>query len=162
LNPGAESVIQSTGPNSQPTLVGWAQLLTNGTIGGFAVFSQAIGNAVQDAEVSLDHRNASGYMVPFDNTNGSATGVALANVSAQGVNTALTIRGDTGAAILTDTITVPAMGHTSFNLLDRYASMTAQRRGTLEFRTPAAGQISVLGLRFNATGAFSTIPAIAE
>jgi hypothetical protein len=54
------------------------------------------------------------------------------------------------------------MGHTSFNLLDRYASMTAQRRGTLEFRTPGAGQIGVLGLRFNATGAFSTIPAIAE
>jgi hypothetical protein len=25
LNPGAELVIQSTGPNSQPTLVGWAQ-----------------------------------------------------------------------------------------------------------------------------------------
>jgi hypothetical protein len=54
------------------------------------------------------------------------------------------------------------MGHTSFNLIDRYASTTAQRRGTLEFRTPLLGQISVLGLRFNATGAFSTIPALAK
>jgi hypothetical protein len=162
LNPGAELVIQSTGPNSQPTLVGWAQLLTNGTIGGFAVFSQAIGNAVQDAEVPLENRNASGYVVPFDNTSGSATGVALANISAQAVNPAVTIRDDSGATILSDTITLPAMGHTSYNLTDRYASMTAQRRGTLEFRTPSTGQISVLGLRFNATGAFSTIPAIAK
>ena len=162
LNPGAELVIQSTGPNSQPTLVGWAQLLTNGTIGGFAVFSQVVGNTIQDAEVPLENRNASGYVVPFDNTNGSATGIALANISPQTVNSAITIRDDTGAVIVSDTITLPAMGHTSFNLTDRYASMTAQRRGTLEFRTPSAGQISVLGLRFNATGAFSTIPALAK
>ena len=162
LNPGAELVIQSTGPNNQPTLVGWAQLLTNGTIGGFAVFSQAIGNTNQEAEVPMENRNASGYVVPFDNTNGSATGIALANISPQAVNSAITVRDDTGAVMVSDTITLPAMGHTSFNLTDRYASMTAQRRGTLEFRTPSAGQISVLGLRFNATGAFSTIPALAK
>jgi hypothetical protein len=162
LNPGAELVIQTTGANNQPTLVGWAQLLTNGAIGGFAVFSQAIGSADQEAEVPLENRNASGYVVPFDNTNGSATGIALANISAQAVNTAITIRDFTGAVILSDTLTLAAMGHTSFNLVDRYASATAQRRGTLEFRTPTAGQISVLGLRFNATGALSTIPAIAK
>jgi len=54
------------------------------------------------------------------------------------------------------------MGHTSFNLVDRYRSSTAQRRGALEFRPPSAGQVSVLGLWFNATGAFSTILAIAK
>jgi hypothetical protein len=162
LNPGAELVIQSTGPNSQPTLVGWAQLLTNGNLGGFAVYSQTIGNANQEAEIPLENRNAGGYVVPFDNTNGSATGVALANISPQAVNSAITIRDDTGAVLLQDTITLPAMGHTSFNLTDRYASVTARRRGTLEFRTPSAGQFSVLGLRFNATGAFSTIPALAK
>ena len=162
LNPGAELVIQSTGPSSQPTLVGWAQLLTSGTIGGFAVFSQATGNANQEAVVPLENRNASGYIVAFDNTNGSATGVALANISPQTVTSAITIRDDTGAVILSDSITLPALGHASFNLTDRYASVTAQRRGTLEFRTPGAGQISVLGLRFNASGAFSTIPALAE
>jgi uncharacterized protein (DUF779 family) len=162
LNPGAELVIQSAGPNNQATLVGWAQLLTNGTIGGFAVFSQAIGNANQEAVVPLENRNAGGYVVPFDNTNGSATGIALANISPQAVNSAITVRDDTGAVIVSDTIALPAMGHTSFNLTDRYASMTAQRRGTLEFQTPSAGQISVLGLRFNSTGAFSTIPALAK
>ena len=77
--------------------------------------------------------------MPFDNTNGAATGIALANISAQAVNTAITIRDDTGAVILTDTLTLPAMGHTSFDLVSRYASSTAQRRDTLEFRTPTAG-----------------------
>ena len=162
ISPGAEVVIQSTGPLSQPTLVGWAQLLTTGNISGFALFSQANGSAVQDAEVPLDNRNDNGYIVPFDNTNGSATGIALANVSAQSAVVTINIRDATGALILSDALTLPAMGHTSFNLTDRYAAATAQQRGTLEFRSPSAGQISVLGLRFNSTGAFSTIPALGE
>ena len=40
-------------------------------------------------------------------------------------------------------------------------AQTAQRRGTVEFRTAAGGQISVLGLRFNPL-AFTTIPVIAK
>ena len=161
LKPGAQLVVQSTGPNSQPTLAGWAQVLTNGALGGFAVFSQAIGNTNQQAEVPLDTRNSADYVVPFDNTNGSSTAVALANIFVQAVTTAVSIRDDAGNVILSDTITLPAMGHASFTLADRYGSVTAQRRGTLEFTTPSPGLISVLGLSFNATGAFSTIPTIA-
>jgi len=138
------------------------QLSTNGALGGFAVFSQAAGNAVQDAEVPIENRNASTYLLPFDNPNGLATGVALANVYVQDVRIAVAVHDDTGAVLLLDSLTLPALGHTSFNLADRYAPVTAQRRGTLLFTTPSPGQISVLGLRFNQTGAFSTIPALAE
>jgi hypothetical protein len=162
LNSGAQLVLQTTGPNSQPTLTGWAQVLTNGTLGGFAVLSQAIGNTNQQAEIPLGTSNSGDYVVPFDSTNGASTAIALANVSAQAVSTALSIRDDAGNVILSDTITLPAMGHRSFNLADQYGSVTAKRRGTLEFKTPSPGQISVLGLSFNATGAFSTIPTIAK
>ena len=162
LQPGAQLVVQSTGPTSQPTLVGWAQVQTNGALGGFAVFNQAIGNTNQQADVPLDTSNSGDYVVPFDNTNGSSTAMALANISAQAVTAAISIRNDAGNVILSDTITLPAMGHRSFTLADRYGSITAQRRGTLEFTTPSPGLISVLGLSFNATGAFSTIPTIAK
>jgi hypothetical protein len=162
VNPGAQLVVQSTGPNSQPTLSGWAQVLTNGYLGGFAVFSQAIGNTNQEAEVPLDTSHSGDYVVPFDNTNGSASAMALANISATAVTVAISISDDAGNVILSDTITLPAMGHRSFNLADRYGSVTAGRRGTLEFTTPSPGLISVLGLSFNSTGAFSTIPTIAK
>jgi hypothetical protein len=56
----------------------------------------------------------------FDNTNGAGTGTALANLSAQALNTAITIRDDTGALILSDTIALPAMGHTSIEMATRY------------------------------------------
>ena len=59
------------------------------------------------------------------------------------------------------TVPLTALGHTSFNLTDRFP-VTAQRRGTVEFQTPAGGGISVLGLRFNPAGAFSTIPVLAK
>ena len=162
VQPGAQLVIQTTGPNNQPTLAGWAQVLTDGVLGGFAVFSQTIGNTSQQAEVPLDTGKSGDYFVPFDNTNGSSSAIALANVTARAVTTAVAIRNDSGSVILSDTITLPAMGHRSFSLADKYGSVTAQRRGTLEFTTPSPGQVSVLGLSFNATGAFSTVPTIAK
>ena len=155
-------MVQSTGPNSQPALSGWAQVLTNGYLGGFAVFSQAMGNTNQEAEVPLDTSHSGDYVVTFDNTYGSATAMALANISAKAVTVAISISDDAGNVILSDTITLSAMGHRSFNLADRYGSVTAGRRGTLEFTTPSPGLISVLGLSFNSTGAFSTIPTIAK
>ncbi|MGH9611769.1 MAG: hypothetical protein ACRD4P_01665 [Bryobacteraceae bacterium] len=57
------------------------------------------------------------------------------------------IRDDTGAVLLSTTLALPAMGHTSFNLAPTY-SLTAGIRGTVEFDTPSGGQIGVLGLRF--------------
>ena len=47
------------------------------------------------------------------------------------------------------------------DLAARYP-VTAQRRGTVEFQTPAGGQISVLGLRFSPTSAFTTVPPMAK
>jgi hypothetical protein len=162
LQSGAQLVLQTTGPNSQPTQVGWAQVLTNGALSGFAVLSQAMGNTNQQADEPLDAGKSADYIVPFDNTNGSSTAIALANTSAHAVTAAISIRNDTGSVLLSDTVTIPAMGHRSFNLADRYGSVTAQRRGTLEFTTPTPGSLSVLGLSFNATGAFSTVPTIAK
>jgi hypothetical protein len=46
-------------------------------------------------------------------------------------------------------------------LSSQYAA-TVRKRGTIEFRTQAAGQISVLGLRFNPKGSFTTIPVMAK
>jgi hypothetical protein len=163
VNSGAALVIEATGPSSAPTQVGCGR---NWSPMGPSVVSQSSGRQSGVARgkpwCRWRNRNASGFVLFFDDTNGSATGVALANTSTQVRNTAVTIRDDTGAVIGSDTITLPASGHTSFDLVSRYASLTAQRQGTLEFRTPAHGQISLLGLKFNPAGAFSTIPAIAR
>ncbi len=161
VNAGSEFLIQTTGPSTQTTMVGWAQLFTNGTIGGFAVFSQLESTSLQEAVAPLENRNPGAFLLSFDNTAGDVTGVALANLATQPANVPFTIRDDHGTVVLATTILVPAQGHTSFPLPSTYV-LSAGLRGTLEFDTPAGGQISVLGLRFNPTTAFSSIPALAK
>jgi sugar lactone lactonase YvrE len=159
VNAGALLVIETSGLDTSPTQVGWMQLLSNGTISCSAVLQQRIGSSQHEALVSLENRNARSYLLYFDNTSGYMTGIALASVGGgnQGAPVSITIRDDSGTVLLTSTITLSAQGHTTFNLADRYPP-TLQKRGTIEFGTPTNGQLSVLGLRFNPTGAFSTIP----
>jgi virginiamycin B lyase len=161
VNGGSQLVIQTAGLASQPTQVGWAQILTNASVSGFAVFTQTIGASIQEAVVPLESRATGAFVLPFDNTSNYTTGVALANVATQSANIRVVIRDDTGTVLLTNSIALPAQGHTSFALATNYPN-TAQHRGSVEFNTPPNGKISVLGLRFNSTGAFTSIPAVAK
>jgi hypothetical protein len=115
--------------------------------------------------VPLETRNASSYVLAFDNTGGVVLGVAVTNLSAQAVNFPVIIRDDTGARIadaIERAISLAPNGHTSFVLSVQYP-VTANRRGTIEFDTPAGGQISVLGIRFTPpNNALTTIPALAN
>jgi hypothetical protein len=158
LAAGATLVIVSGGG---PTLLtGSAQLSATGNVGGFVIFR----HNNQEAVVPLESRNASGYIVAFDNTNGTATGVALNAVSAQQVNVPLVVRNDAGTQIATDTITLATNGHYAFTLVnDRYAA-TANIRGTIEFDRPAGAQIGVLGIRIplGSTPTYTTLPALAR
>ena len=79
LNGGASLIIETTGPDAQATQVGWAQLLSTGSVGGFATFT--VNASHQEAVVPLEIRNASSYRLAFDNTGGLLTGLAIANLS---------------------------------------------------------------------------------
>jgi uncharacterized repeat protein (TIGR03803 family) len=157
---GAAGLIQTAGLNG-PLVSGWAQLLSDGDVTGFAVFTDNVtAQQQQQAVVPLQGFGlGSSYVLWFDNTNGFSTGVALGYVGNGSVN--LTIKDDTGTILNTQTIQVPSNGHTAFNLAT-FAPVTANLRGTLEFSpSNAAGLISVLGLSFNPASAFTSIPAIA-
>jgi sugar lactone lactonase YvrE len=160
VNPGAGQLVQTAGLASQPTEVGWTQLLANGNLGGFAVFQQTNGASVQEAVVPLENLNPTAFVIWFDNTGGNATGIALANTAEQAASVPVVIRADTGAILQSTTIQLAADGHTSFDVASTYA-LASGIRGTVEFETPAGDQISVLGIAFSPTGAFSTIPALA-
>jgi hypothetical protein len=83
----------------------------------------------------------------------------LANVATQAAGVFVTLRDDTGAALGTTTINLPADGHRSFLLSPAYAGTTG-KRGTVQFDTPAGGKISVLGLRATPNGTLTTIPVL--
>jgi hypothetical protein len=158
LAAGATLVIVSNGAAN--LLTGSAQLTTAGNISGFVIFR----HNNQEAVVPLESRSAGGYIIAFDNTNGTATGVAVNAVSPLQVNIPVTVRNSTGATIATDTITLNPNGHYAFTLVkDRYP-FTANIRGTIEFDTPAGAQIGALGIRMPAGAAhtYTTLPALAK
>jgi hypothetical protein len=142
-------VLDTTGPASQPSATGSAELLTSGDFGGFAILTNT--PTGQAAAVPLETRKASAYVLPFDNTGGVSTGVAIANLASAAVKVNVVMRNDVGAQIGTGSIALAAQGHSSFMLADSSSGfpVTAAVRGTVEFDTPKGGQISVLGLRVN-------------
>jgi hypothetical protein len=156
LAAGATQSLATDGLGAAPA-TGWAQLLVPANVGGFGVFRTDAG---QEAAVPLETRNASAFYLAFDNTNGYVNGVAVANNSTQAANITLDIPDAVaGAVVVHDTIALPALGHTSFVLTDRYPK-TAGSTGMARFMTPPNGQISVVGIRYGASGAFTTIPAL--
>lgn len=167
LAANASLVIDTAGPQTPPVLVGSAQLAATGSVDGFAIFHHVV--SLQEAVVPIETRNASSYLLAFDNTNGLVLGVAVQNVSSQNALIPVVIRDDTGLQISAPgaTIALGGNGHAAFVLSDpvRGLPVTANKRGTIEFDTPPGGRISVLGIRFTPLGsgnALTTIPALAN
>jgi hypothetical protein len=158
LNPNAQVILQSGGAAGGAASVGWGELLGGTGISGFGTFrNHAYG---WSAVVPLETRNASLYLLAFDNTGGLATGLAISNVAAQPASIPVIIRDDTGAQVGAATLKLAGQGHTSF-MLDQQYPVTAGKRGTIEFDRPPGGEISVLGLRASAS-ALTTLPVLAN
>ncbi len=114
----------------------------------------------QEAVVPLETRNSSSYLLPFDDTNGYSTGIAVSNASAQTANVQVTIRNGAGVIVRSDALTLqPDEHYPAFNLTSSYPE-TVNLVGTIQFTTPSAGQISVLGIRVNPQHSFTSIPAL--
>ena len=155
---GASLIIVSSG--APQLLTGSAQLTSTGKVSGFEIFR----HNNQEAVVPLENRNSYGYIIPFDNTNGTSTGIAVNVVSSQQVSIPVTVRNDTGGALFNDSITLAPNGHYAFTLgTDRY-QFALNIRGTIEFITPEGAAIGALGIRIpaGATTTYTTLPALAR
>ncbi len=156
---GATLLLESVAPASNPApTIGSAQLTTDGNVGGFVIFRYNPNG--QEAVVPLENRNASAYILAFDNTAKTSTGIAINSVSTQTVNVPVVVRDDTGKQIATDTIALAANGHLAFTLgIDKYPGANGIR-GTIEFDTPSGAQIGALGIRIPVAHTFTTLPAL--
>ena len=154
----ASWIVQASGTGPQ-FVEGSAQLASTGAVDGFAIFR--FNPSQQEAVVPMETRNASSYVLAFDNTNGVLTGVAIENISTGSSGIPVNIRDDAGNLIGSPVLTVAPNGHTSFVLSTQYP-VTANKRGTVEFVTTPLSQISVLGIRYTPPGTLTTIPALAN
>jgi hypothetical protein len=162
LAAGASLIVQSAAPASDPAAtIGSAQLTTTGNVGGFVIFRYNPNG--QEAVVPLETRgSANGFLIAFDNTGGTATGIAINSVSSQTASVPVIVRDDTGSQIASDALSLAANGHTSFTVgIDKFP-VAAGKRGTIEFVAPFGAQIGALGIRIPPALTFTTLPALAK
>ena len=74
----------------------------------------------------------------------------------------VTIRDANGVVLLTDSLALTPGAHMSFSLASKYTA-TAGQMGSIEFDPDlTGGGLNVLALRFNPTGAFTTVQPISR
>jgi hypothetical protein len=139
---------------------GWARLDYDGEsrIGGVLNFRQRVaGRPDFESSVTLTRDDETPAYLPFDNTLGSVTTLAITNPSSSD-NTTLQLRfwDSSGQIISTQSITLSAGTTTAFSIPDQYAEL-AGRSGQLRIQG-SSGNLSTLALRFISSGAFSTVP----
>lgn len=157
LPPGGSLLLETSGTGRLEA--GWAELTYDsniGYIGGMGVFRQSVfGRPDLEAVVPFTNLFQRQIVVPYDNANGFATGVACVNGSRRNSATiTASFRDESGNTYATETIRLGASGHVAF-MLPSEVSSTHGRRGTILFRSNT-DFFSVLGLRFNPGGSFTS------
>jgi hypothetical protein len=139
---------------------GWARLDYDGEsrIGGVLTFRQrTAGRPDFESSVTLTREDETPAYLPFDNTLGYVTSLAITNPAASS-NTDLQLRfwDASGSEIITRNITLSAGTTTAFSIPERYPEL-AGRSGQLRIQG-SGSSLATLALRFNPSGPFSTVP----
>lgn len=156
--PANSSLLIELDAQVSATVVGWAEVRSTLPVSGYAIFRQRGGDGRDSEGTSpLETRAQAGVLVPFDNLTGYSTGVAIVNLAAAQSNVTAIWRDETGTEIGRDTFNVAGNGHTAFSLPERYPALSG-RRGVVEFISSQTAGLAALGLRFNPTLSFTSVP----
>jgi hypothetical protein len=157
LPPYGSALIQSSAAAGSPLVGGSASLISSTGVTGFLIFQYTVTG--EEVLVPVESGAASDYLVAFDQTNGLATGISLANSSAQAANVSVFLRDQNGNTFANGTVNLPAQGQQSFVLTDLFPK-AAGKYGTALFVPPNGQQIGVVGIRYTPAGAFTSIPVL--
>ena len=157
---GGETLLIHTPGTAANLSVGWGQLTGSPGVVAYAVFTKRPQGLPAQIGTSEAIASSSRILVPFDNTSGNVSSMALVNTSGttQTINVKIQT---TGGAITQSSLTnIPAQGHIAFTFPAEFTG-TAGQSGLAEFYT-ASGTIALLALNFNPAGSLSTAPAYPE
>jgi len=156
LAPGASFFAQSPGTSST-LLQGWAEIATSGQIGLTSIFQFSIGSPRDSQGSSISSLSGSSFLMPFDNTQGNVTSVAIANSNGtQPLTVTMNYVTDGGAQSSTSIVLQPH-AHQAF-VVTANNPLVAGFKGAIQFSAPSA-DIAVMGLEFTPAGAFTSLGA---
>jgi hypothetical protein len=134
---------------------GWANVTSSGRIGVLAIFRQSVPGRPDSEGTASGTQSGSRVFLPFNNTNGFVTGVAIANSnSTQTLSISLTFQADNGTTT-TGSLSLPPNAHMAFALTAMFPGLAGQR-GSVALTAPTP-DIVVTGLRFSPTNSFTSL-----
>jgi hypothetical protein len=150
--PAASSIFLRTPGNATALSQGWAELTADPRVTGYAIFTELSAKGLKQDSTAPAVLASSRILVPFDNTSGLVTAIALVNPNASAETVSVNFRTSDGT---TSTNTVmPALlaqGQIAFLMPDpNYFPETATKSGLAEFYV-SSGTISIIALRANGT-----------
>jgi hypothetical protein len=170
---GATNVVLSS--TDSTTIQGWASMtVVSGTVRGQGSFRFLLANGqLSEAVVPLSTSGSAACIIPFppssnpvillpfDNTGGYNSSIAIANLTNAQISIPIEFDDQSNHQLKTDTIVLPAMGHTALTLATSYPQQLPGTKGIIRIQQ-STSNITVLGLLSNPTFATTTIIPIAQ
>ena len=152
---GGSTFAETPGNFFSGLLEGWAEVASTGRIGILTIFRQSVPGRM-DAEGAVTNTlSGARVFLPFDNTQGFTTGVAVANTNpTQTLNVSLLFQTDSGVQSM-GSLSIAPHAHQVYVLPSSFPSVSGAR-GTVLF-TASTPDIAVLGLRFSPGGSFTSL-----
>lgn len=158
--PAGSSLFLHTPGTASTVFQGWAQVITTPGVVGYVVYTYSSpGRADQDATAPAGF-TASRILVPFDNTNGLITALAVVNPNPSSLSISANFKTMGGAVTTGSLPNIPGQGQMAF-LMPNQLPGTAGLSGLAEFYTNS-GSFAIIALRANPTGAFTSAPVYFE
>jgi hypothetical protein len=141
-----------TGP-----FVGWAELTAPPCVGGSVIYSQPHLTTIQEGTATIVSTGTQHFFLPFDNTSGAVTAMALTNSGASAASLTVTVRYSDGTMETPSFPSLASRNHESFTIPGQFPN-ASNRSGVVEF--VSSSPVYAVAFRFNPTGAFTAFEIV--
>ena len=161
--PAGSTVFRHT-PGTGSLTQGWAGVQAPAGVEAYVIYTYTANGRDQDATAPAVS-GASRILVPFDNSNGLVTALAVVNANAFPLTIASNFRlsGAAGTVVQGTQLVLPSNGQVAVLLPTQFPG-TAHVSGLAEFysNSPAGATFSIIALRANPTGGFTSLETYNE
>jgi hypothetical protein len=155
---GGMRTFESSGA-SDPLAQRWAEIVSSAPIGGTVTLAQTNPDGSEsDASMAIAPASGDHVVIPFDNTGGKVTALALLNESQIRKQGTVILRDESGRWLSAEYLSMNPTTDETFFLSNRFP-VSDGVRGSIEF---FGVQFSILGLNFSPLGSFAAVNPISK
>lgn len=160
LIPAGGTFYLSTSGTASTLSQGWGQVTGVGVVGYVIYTLESYAGRPDQDGLAQATPAATRVLMPYDNTTGYSTGLAVVNPTGAAEGISVNIQTDAGVITHTTLPGVPAGGQIAV-VTSQALPATSGSRGMIEFYV-TSGTFSIAAFRFNPTLAFTSLPVLSQ